>query len=92
MVQQPCVLVNYLYRRDCIPDSIRWHMNAYRMPGAPVVRVRGFVEQKGDADHLSIVLAVPCLPSGVIELETENEFEDLADEHFKHWRPDQELA
>jgi len=92
MDQQPCVLVNYLYRRDRRPGSIRWHMNAYPMPSAPEVRVPGFVEQQGDADQLSIILAVPCLPSGVIESETQGEYEDLADEHFGRLRPAQELA
>ncbi len=92
MNPQLCLLVNYLYRRERIPGSIRWHMNSYRMPGAPEVRVPGLVEQEGDADHFGITLAVPCLPDGQIEPETQGEYEDLADEHFSQLHPGQELA
>ena len=92
MGEQPCMLVNYLYRRDPMPGSIRWHMNANQLLNAPVVRVPGFVEQEGSADQLSVVLAMPCSPSGEIVTETQNEYEDFADEYFSRVHPDQELA
>jgi hypothetical protein len=93
MSEQPCVLVNYLYRRDVIPGSIRWHMNPYRRDSdSPLLREPGFVEQEGSADQLSIEFAVPCSASGEIDDEVQDEYQDLADKHFGQFRPGQDLA
>jgi hypothetical protein len=92
MGEQPCVLVNYMYCRDPMPRSIRWHLNLYRLSATPELRVPGFVEQEGSGDQLSITYAVPCTQGGDIDEETQGEFEELADEHFGQLRPGQELA
>jgi hypothetical protein len=92
MDEQPCMLVIYLYRRDRIPGSIRWHMDSYKNADAPELRVPGFVEREGNADQLSLTFAVPCSANGEIDAETQGEYEDLADERFEQLRPGQELA
>lgn len=92
MDEQPCVLVDYLYRRDPMPRSIRWHLNARRLSATPELRVPGFVDQEGGGDQLSITFAVPCSQDGNIDDETQGEYEELADERFGQLRPGQELA
>lgn len=92
MNEQLCIVMNYLYRRVPIPGSIQWHMNYYRMGDTCGMRLPGFVEQEGDVDHLSIVLAVPCTATGEIDSDTQCEYENLADERFGQLRPGQELA
>jgi hypothetical protein len=92
MEEQPCQLLNYVYRRRPMPGSVVWHMNCYTMSDRPVRRVPGFVEQDGTTDQLSILVAVPCSASGGIETATQDEYEDLAGEHFGQLRPGHELA
>ena len=92
MDEQLCLLVNSLYRRVPIPDSVQWHMNWYRMPVSPAMRVPGFVEQEGGSNQCSVVFAIPCYASGEIDSETQGEYEELADERFAQLCPGQELA
>ena len=92
MDEQLCLLTNYLYRRVPIPGSLQWHMNCYRVPDAPAMKIPGLVEQEVDANQFSIVIAIPCSASGEIDSKTQEESEELADEHFAKLYPDQELA
>lgn len=92
MKLQLCVLVNYLYRRDVMPRSYRWHMQPYQVTSSPEPRVPGLVDHERSADELSITIAVPCSPGGEVTDETQAEYEDLADDRFRHLQPDEELA
>lgn len=92
MEPQHCILVNYLYRRDPMPRSVQWHMNAYRLSETPESRVPGFVDQESSDDQLSITFAIPCAQGGDIDEETQGEYEELADDRFRQLRPGQELA
>ena len=92
MDEQLCLLVHYLYRRVPKPGSVQWHLNKYRIPDSLAMRVPRLVEQRGNASEFSIVFAIPCSASGEIDPETQEEYEEIADEHFARLCPGQKLA
>ncbi len=92
MGEMPCLLVNYLYRRTRFPGSVTWHLNCHQLSDAVVTRSPGLVEHAGNANEARFIFAVPCSAKGKISLETQDEYEKLADERFLELYPGHQLA
>jgi len=86
-----CLPVAYVYRREDSPGSRHWHRNSRIIAPAPTMRRPGFLLVLEATDRqVILIFAVPCDEQGSIPQQTQEEYEDLADQTFTSVRPGQE--
>ena len=92
MTESLCMPIRYHYRRDMLPRSKTWHMQAYKLAAKPIEHVPGCVQCQADGDYVNIRIFVPCDENGIIAEDLQNDFEDLADGAFMSTHPGADLA
>ena len=69
-------------------DQVIWGTTIYNPSGQQVIW--GTDDMGGD--QVSVFMAVPCDEKGEVDGDTQDEFQELADDRFLAVRPDAELA
>lgn len=93
MEEELCMPVEYVYRRQPIPHSLRWHMVSSKASPAPEMLPPGRLgDPQESSDQVILTFGVPCPSNGVIVQEVADEYEDLADKWFQEIRPGHDLA